>query len=102
MFENDWDVFFDPNDFGDVAVWQTDTEVVEDIGGIYEAEQRPVLSDDTIGVSAVPVTFTLAESVVPASWAHGDDFEVIGKGNFKVTDVQPDGSGMARVTLERA
>lgn len=100
--DDDWDTFFDPDDFGHEATWQTDSETVEEIGGVFQAENTDVLAGKSAGVSATASTFTMAEDQIPDTWAQEDDFEITGKGNFLVVDVQPDGSGMARIILERA
>jgi len=94
---DDWDVFFDPADFGHSATWETQEGESATIDGIFQATAEVVLD----GVSAVVPTFTTAESLIPSTASQGDDVEVLDV-NYLVSDIQPDGSGLARVILERA
>lgn len=97
---DDWDVFFDPDDFGDSATWETQEGETVTLGGIFEATREVVLPGDSIGVSAVMPVLTVAEDQIPATGSQGDDLEVRDV-NYRVSDIQPDGSGLARVILER-
>ena len=94
---DDWDVFFDPADFGDTAFWETQEAESASIDGIFQATAEVVLD----GISAVLPTFTTSEDLTPSTAAQGDDVEVRDT-NYRVSDIQPDGSGLARVILERA
>jgi hypothetical protein len=94
---DDWDVFFDPDDFGDTAFWETQEVESASIDGIFQATAEVVLD----GVSAVLPTFTTSEDLIPSTVAQGDDVEVRDT-NYRVSDIQLDGSGLARVILERA
>lgn len=94
---DDWDVFFDPSDFADSATWETQEGESATLDGIFQATAEVVLD----GVSAVLPTFTTAEDLIPSTAAQGDDMEVRDV-NYLVSDIQPDGSGLARVILERA
>lgn len=96
MFPNDWDVFMDTGDFADSASWETQEGEFADLEGIFQETAEAALD----GVSAVLPVLTVAESAIPATAAQGDDLEVRGR-NYRVSDIQPDGSGMARVILER-
>ncbi|AKU43298.1 head-to-tail joining protein [Rhodobacter phage RcCronus] len=97
---DDWDVFFDPDDFADSAVWDTQAGEFVEIDGIFEAGREVVLAGDGAGISAIMPVLTVASDSVPATAAQGDDLEVRDK-NFRVADLQPDGSGLTRVILER-
>lgn len=98
---DDWDVFFDPADFADSAAWETQEGEFVDLDGIFEAGREVALSGDAVGISAVLPVLTVAAESIPATAAQGDDLEIRGV-NYRVTDIQPDGSGLARVILERA
>lgn len=97
---DDWDVFFDPADFGVTARWVTQLGDMVDIDGIFEAGREVALSGNSGGVSAILPVFTVAESLIPTTAAQADDLEV-NSSNYLVADIQPDGSGMARIILER-
>ncbi|WP_170561408.1 head-tail joining protein [Ruegeria atlantica] len=97
---DDWDVFFDPADFGQSAAWDTQAGDFVNLDGIFEEAREVALSGDTVGASAVLPVLTVATSQVPATAAQGDDLE-INSVNYRVTDIQPDGSGLTRVVLER-
>lgn len=97
---DDWDVFFNPSEFGDSAVWDTQEGETVDVDGIFEASREVILSGESVGVSAVMPVLTVAVDQIPATAAQGDDLEVRGK-NYLVSDIQPDGSGLARIILER-
>lgn len=96
----DWDVFFDPADFGSAATWDTQAGELVDLNGIFEEAREVALTGDAVGVSAVYSVLTVASVEVPASAAQGDDLEIAAV-NFLVVDLQPDGSGLTRVILER-
>lgn len=96
----DWDVFFDPTDFASAATWDTQGGELVDLNGIFEEAREAALSGDAVGVSAVYSVLTVATAAVPTSAAQGDDLEISGV-NFLVADLQPDGSGLTRVILER-
>ncbi len=97
---DDWDVFFDPADFGVTARWETQEGEMVDVDGIFEASREVALSGNTGGVSAILPVFSVALSAVPPSASQGDDLE-LDSVNYLVADIQPDGSGMARIILER-
>jgi hypothetical protein len=96
----DWDVFFDPADFGSAATWDTQGGELVDLNGIFEEAREVALTGEAVGVSAVHSVLTVASVEVPASAAQGDDLEISAV-NFLVVDLQPDGSGLTRVILER-
>lgn len=98
---DDWDVFMDPEEFGVLAYWQTQSgEFVDDLNGIFEAAREVVLPGEGGGVSALMPVLTVAESAVPETASQDDDVEIDGK-NYRVADIQPDGSGLSRIILER-
>ncbi len=98
---DDWGVFFDPDDFADMAVWDTQEGETVDIHGIFEAAREVALQGESVGISAVLPVLTVAEDQIPATASQGDDLEIDGV-NFIISDIQPDGSGLTRVVLERA
>lgn len=98
--KDDWDVFMDPEDFGVQAYWQTQDGEFADLTGIFEAAREVVLPGEGGGVSALLPVLTVPECAVPETAAQDDDVEINGR-NFRVADIQPDGSGQSRVILER-
>jgi hypothetical protein len=96
----DWDVFFDPADFADAATWDTQGGELVDLNGIFEEAREVALAGDAVGVSAIYSVLTVASVEVPATAAQGDDLEIANV-NYRVADLQPDGSGLTRVILER-
>lgn len=96
----DWGVFFSPDDFGHRAYWQTLEGEFAEVDGILEAAREVVLPGDGGGVSARMPVLTLPESSIPETASQGDDMEIKGR-NYRVADIQPDGSGLARIILER-
>ena len=96
---DDWGVFF--SDFSDLAHWQTQEGEFADLDGIFNPAHQISLSGDTVGVSSIAPVLTVAESQIPATAAQGDDLEIRSV-NYRVSDIQPDGAGLARVILERA
>lgn len=97
---DDWDVFMDPEEFGVTAFWQTLDGDFAEVNGIFEAAREVVLPGDGGGVSALLPVLTVPETAVPETASQDDDVEIHGK-NYRVADIQPDGSGQSRVILER-
>lgn len=97
---DDWGVFFAPGDFGNRAFWETMEGEFAEVDGILEAAREVVLPGESGGVSARMPVLTLPEASVPETASQGDDVEIAGR-NYRVADIQPDGSGLARVILER-
>jgi len=97
---DDWDVFLSSEDFATLAAWETLEGETAELEGIFQDAHEVVLSGDTIGASTVMPALTVATSQLPTTAAEGDDLEIRGI-NYRVADLQPDGSGMTRVILER-
>jgi hypothetical protein len=101
MIGGDWGVFLDPTDFGTAAIWDTQGGEIVDVEGIFETAREVALSGNSSGVSAILPVLTMASEAIPATAAQGDDMEIQSV-NYRVADIQPDGSGLTRVILERA
>lgn len=97
---DDWDVFLSPDDFGETAYWETCEGEFAEMPGLFERSREVVLPGDGGGVSALMPVLTVAESSVPETASQGDDVEIKGQ-NYRVADIQPDGSGLALIILER-
>lgn len=96
----DWDVFLSPADFGETVFWETQDGEFAELDGIFENAREVVLPGEGGGVSAMMPVLVVAESAVPESAAQDDDLEIRGR-NYRVADIQPDGSGLSRIVLER-
>lgn len=84
-------VFFDPNDFAVVALYNGATTV----NVIFDAEYTEPLGNDVQG--SAPVAWCQA-SLLPGV-AHGDTL-VINATTYKVRGVEPDGTGVLLLRLE--
>ena len=98
--DQDWDVFFDPADFAVTATWDTPGGDIVEVVGIFEAGREVALSGNAVGVSAILPVLTVAAEAIPSDAAQGDDLAILSV-NYRVTDIQPDGSGLTRVILEK-
>lgn len=101
MIGGDWDVFLDPDDFAVSAAWETQEGESADVEGIFQDAHEVALAGDTVGASTVMPVLTVATAQVPATASEGDDLE-IGGVNYRVADLQPDGSGLTRIILEKS
>jgi hypothetical protein len=98
--DDDWGVFMDPDEFGVTAYWETQGGESADVDGIFEAAREVVLPGEGGGISALLPVLTVPEIAVPETAGQDDDVEIDGR-NFRVADIQPDGSGQSRIILER-
>ena len=62
---DDWDVFFDPSDFGVSAIWETQAAETVNLNGIFEKSREAALTGDSIGISALHPVFTVASDQIP-------------------------------------
>jgi hypothetical protein len=92
--------FFDPADFADTAIWDVLAGSTVSIDGIFETGREVALSGNSSGISAVLPVLTVSAQAIPDGGVQGDDLEIQGV-NYRVADIQPDGSGLTRVILER-
>lgn len=95
--EDDFATFFDTAAFARGATFLPSEGGTYAVAGIFtEAHALAV------GVSASAPVFTVAETVSPRLPRQGDGLTIDGKGDFTIADLQPDGSGLVRLILERA
>ena len=97
---DDWGIFMSPDEFGDRAFWETLEGEFAEVGGIFEKAREVVLPGDGGGVSALMPVLLLPETAIPGTASQGDDVEIKGR-NYRVADIQPDGSGLAFIILEK-
>lgn len=93
-------VFFNPDDFAITGYWDTQVSESCKVVGIFQTQHRAVLGGDFGGVSSAAPVFICAADDVPATASQGDSIE-INEQAFRVSDLQPDGSGLTHIILER-
>ena len=90
-FTEDLSPFFETDEFAVSALWKGTTTV-------------PVIFDNAYGesldVSGTTPICTALESDFNG-WAEGDALVIFGT-NYKLVDVQPDGTGVVQIVLERS
>ncbi|TPE52594.1 head-tail joining protein [Amaricoccus solimangrovi] len=98
--EDEFDVFFDPEDFGEVGTYAHDGAAVA-LAGIFSAAQAETAPlGDWPGVSTVAPRFTCRAAALPEGAAAGDTL-TLGGVAWTVRDIEPDGTGLARLIVER-
>lgn len=97
---DDWDVFMSPDDFGEPVFWETQGGEFAELSGIFTSAREVVLPGEGGGISAMLPVLVVAECAVPETASQDDDLEIRGR-NYRVADIQPDGSGLSRIVLER-
>lgn len=100
--DGDFDVFFDPADFGSTGTYAGGSPpATVALAGIFaNAHAVAAPLGDWQGVSTSAPLFTCRASVLPAGARDGDTL-TLGGTVWTVRDVQPDGTGLARLILER-
>lgn len=101
--ESDADLegFFDANDFGTRATLTPSAGDPVEITGIFTAAHEVAgASGDWPGVSTAAPVLTIPASALPAGAMQGDALS-IGAVAYRVRDIQPDGTGLARLVLEK-
>ena len=99
---DDFDVFFDPDDFGETFGYALAAGGGEDVTGIFTSAHTVAAAGEWSGVSTVAPVLTLAESGLPAGAGQGDTVtRQTDAALYRVADIQPDGSGLVRLILER-
>ena len=93
-------IFFDPDVFGTPATFLPVEGGSYSISGIYS--DAYALAGNGPGVATSAPIFTIDANTQPRSPQQNDRVSITGKGDFIVTDPQPDGSGLIRLILERA
>ncbi|MGX0875926.1 hypothetical protein ACSSV4_000598 [Roseovarius sp. MBR-154] len=96
----DHDLFTDPEVFGDLAQYTPQGGALIEVPGIFTAAHARVLDGAGPGVSSVSPVFAIFEDALPESPAQGDTLDLRGQ-SWRVADLEPDGTGMVRLILER-
>ena len=91
----DWDIFFEPDEFGDSGTWES----YPAFNGLFESAREVVLQGEQAGVSALMPVWTIPLEKVPVDGSQGDTITLNGT-SYSVADIQPDGTGLARIILE--
>jgi hypothetical protein len=100
--DGDFDAFFDPAVFGDAGTYAGGAPPASvTLAGIFaNAHAVAAPLGDWQGVSTSAPIFTCRASALPAGAAAGDTL-TLGGTVWTVRDIQPDGTGLARLILER-
>ncbi|MBP7001715.1 hypothetical protein [Amaricoccus sp.] len=99
---DDFAVFFDPDGFGSLGSYAlaAGSPAVE-VGGIFTAAHAVAAPlGDWPGVSTSTPVFTCRAAMLPAGAGDGDTL-TLGATAWTVRSIQPDGTGLARLILER-
>lgn len=92
-------VFVDPDEFGGtITSWAGSTV---SIAGIFDAPWMRIEGVAAVPLTSARTTFTCASSDLPPGAAQGDDV-VVGSASYKVRELQPDGTGMVTLDLDKA
>lgn len=100
---DDWGVFFDPAAFGDVLTYRPAGRAPFAACGIFTAAHAEIARGGFgPGVSGAAPVLTLPPDETLGVTPRPGDLVTVRGGDWRVADVQRDGSGMARLILERA
>lgn len=92
--------FMDPSAFGSMARYTRAGGAAADVTGIFSAPHARRAQGGGPGVSTLSPTLTLFAADLPAGAGQGDAVTVDAVA-YVVRDLEPDGSGLVRLTLER-
>ena len=100
---SDFDTYFDPEVFGSAFTYAGGAPASSrSITGIFsKAHAIEAPAGDWPGVSTTAPVLTCRAAALPPGAAAGDSVTLDGA-TWTVRDVQPDGTGLARLILERA
>lgn len=99
MFDEDFDVFFDPDEFGDRATYTPSGGSAAFVDGIFRFEYVDIDVGDGVPVAGLSAVFTCAAADVQAD-PEGDALTVRGE-DYVVRVAQPDGTGTTKLVLEK-
>ena len=91
--------FHDPDEFGEVGHYTVRGGSPVDLPGTYDAPHEYIDVGGDVTMSGSTPNFTCRDEDLPAGAAQ-DDTLAVKAGSFRVKDLQPDGSGMATITLK--
>ena len=95
----DRDVFVEPDDFGVAATWNAGAGPVS-VNGIFEDSYFGIDAGNLeFTQSGARIQFLVKSSSIPAGAAQGNPV-VVDSVQYKVLEIQPDGTGMTVVRLE--
>lgn len=97
---DDLSILFDPADFGSPVTYRPAGGGVFEIVGIFTAAHTVAAGGDFPGVSTLSPVLTLSDSALPVGATQGDQLTVKGA-DYSVRDIQPDGTGLSRIVLEK-
>lgn len=92
--------FMDPGAFGQAAVYTPAAGQPVALTGIFTAPHATRGENGGLGVSTLEPSLTVFAADLPAQAAQGDAVTITAIG-YSVRDLEPDGSGLVRIALER-
>ena len=97
---DDLTIFFSIDDFGLAGSYTLNGGATSTINGIYDNEFLEVDPQSGVGIVSAEPRFMCRSSDVPATAAPGDAL-VVNSINYTVRVIQPDGTGVTTLVLER-
>ena len=94
----DRDLFTDPSVFGDVADYDQPLGPVA-VAGVFTNAHLRVLDGAGPGASTTAPVFAIFDEALPVPPSQGDTLSLRGR-DWRVADMEPDGTGMVRLILE--
>lgn len=98
--DDDRAAFVDPDDFGEAVVYRQDGVDIANFDAVFQRQSVEGLADYGGGVTHRVSTLTCRDSDLPADADEGDTLSVRGL-DFTVRTIEPDGTGMTVLRLER-
>nr|WP_125459063.1 hypothetical protein [Oceanicella actignis] len=86
--------------FAQAVTWTPKGRPPADLAGIFTAAHAAAGAGDWPGASTVQPVLTVAAADVPDGAGQGDKVDISGA-QWRAADLQPDGTGLVRVILER-
>lgn len=96
----DFDVFFDPEVFGEAGIYAQGPASIPLTGIFANAHAAAAPLGDWRGVSTSAPSFTCRAAALPEAAAAGDTL-TLGAILWTVRDIERDGTGLARLIIER-
>lgn len=93
-------VFFDADDFGTAATYRPQGGTPAPLVGVFTAAHTAAAGGEWPGVSTTAPALTVALDHLPPGARAGDEIDMRAA-VWAVRDIQPDGTGLARLILEK-
>ncbi len=93
-------LFLDADEFGVEGTYTKSGQAAATLSGIFDRESIAVALGAALDLDDTDPQFLVAESDLPAGAGHGDAVTIASE-NWTVKNIQPDGTGMAVIKLEK-